>query len=228
MGRAISTAYEFLSKQFNGPARKPYYYADPDYIYSLADLHLVLFSAVEDGNVEILKMVFSKFKSSKDGQFGDYINRPYAGPRGPRIKPYTGKILFHAVRYENIEIIKLILKNGADPDIELSLREYQPNDEIRKLLIEYGRIDEFGLCERLPFALLVGLITLATYFSYGISPLVRYACTLIRVLLAAKSIHGVLCAQTKWPSPDFDEVNAEQVISSQEQGAASSSQNVLA
>ncbi len=36
--------------------------------------------------------------------------------------------------------------------------------------------------------------------------------------MAVGAIHDMFYAQTKWPSPDFDEVNAEQVINSQEQG----------
>ena len=53
--------------------------------------------------------------------------------------------LIGAVRYSNIEIVKLLLENGADPNIKnndgytaLAAATFYNNPEIVKILLEYG------------------------------------------------------------------------------------------
>ncbi|MFP3030643.1 MAG: hypothetical protein ACEY3M_05625 [Wolbachia sp.] len=159
-----------------------------------------------------------KFKSSKNGQFGDYINKSYTG----------ASPLFFAVSNGNIEIVELFLKNGADPNIkidELFLR----NSEVKKLLVEYGRIDKSSIFNQLTFAFLAGCMALAIYSSCDTS-LLCYAgvaaFALAGVFLVAKAIHDVFYVQTRWPSPDFDEVNAEQAINNVGLNAKDNSQKI--
>lgn len=96
-----------LLEQFIGPGFKTFGYVGPDDdINSLSDLQSVFSSATFSKDIEYLKKLFSEFKSSKNGQFGDYINQPYAGKN----------LLSHALSLRNIKIVELFLKNGADPN----------------------------------------------------------------------------------------------------------------
>ncbi|WP_246165596.1 MULTISPECIES: DnaJ domain-containing protein [unclassified Wolbachia] len=195
-----------------------------DEINSADDLSSSLSAATLGRDVEYLKKLFSKFKSSKNGQFGDYINKSYAG-----VSPLTCAILS-----QNIEIVELFLKNGADPNTNiygfLNIHKSEAyRNKVEKLLVEYGRIDKSSVFCQLALAVLTSYVAFAIYSSCDAS-FVCYAgvaaFALAGVLLVAKAIHDVFYVQTKWPSPNFDEVNAEQVINSQEQGAAGSSRNV--
>ncbi len=78
-----------------------------DEINSRADLNFYLYAAFRKQDIASLKKLFSKFKSSKDGKFGDYINNLY------------DPALILAIRKGgNIEIIKLFLKHGANYDAQ--------------------------------------------------------------------------------------------------------------
>ncbi|WP_406832628.1 DnaJ domain-containing protein [Wolbachia endosymbiont (group A) of Apoderus coryli] len=189
-----------------------------DEINSADDLSSSLSAATLGRDVEYLKKLFSKFKSSKNGQFGDYINKSYAG-----VSPLTCAILS-----QNIEIVELCLKNGADPNTkidELFLR----NSEVKKLLVEYGRIDKSSVFCQLALAVLTSYVAFAIYSSCDASFLCYAgvaAFALAGVLLVAKAIHDVFYVQTKWPSPNFDEVNAEQVINNVELNAEDNSKRI--
>ncbi|GFY65492.1 uncharacterized protein TNIN_39921 [Trichonephila inaurata madagascariensis] len=80
-----------------------------DEINSPEDLKFYLYEAISEGNTAFLKKLFSKFKSSKDGKFGDYINdNIYVRPA----------LILAASKGGKIEIIKLLLENGANPNIQ--------------------------------------------------------------------------------------------------------------
>ncbi len=170
---------------------------------NFANLQTSLRGAILNKDVEYLRKLFSKFKSSKDEQFGDYINKSYAGA-----SPLCCAILF-----KNTEIIELFLKNGGDPNIEIG--EFLLRDsKIKKLLVEYGRIDKSNIFYQLTFAFLAGCTAFAIYSSCDAS-FVCYAgvaaFALAGVFLVTNAIHDVFYAQTKWPSPNFDEVSTEKV-----------------
>ncbi|WP_419247174.1 J domain-containing protein [Wolbachia endosymbiont of Rhagoletis indifferens] len=181
---------------------------DLNEINSADDLSSSLSFAILNKDVEYLKKLFSKFKSSKDGQFGDYINQPYAGTN----------LLSHAVSLRNIKIVELCLKNGADPNTEIN-ESFLWNSEVKKLLVEYGRINKSSVFCQLALAVLTSYVAFAIYSSCDAS-FVCYAgvaaLALAAVFLVANAIHDVFYVQTKWPSPNFDEVNAEQVINNVE------------
>ncbi|WP_265034665.1 MULTISPECIES: hypothetical protein [unclassified Wolbachia] len=207
--RELTTAFDSLSEQFIGPDSRPFDYVDlDDDINSLSDLQSVFGSATFSNDIEYLKKLFSKFKSSKNGQFGDYINQPYEGEN----------LLYRAVSSRNIEIVELFLKNGADPNTKIN-GPYVWDSEVEKLLVEYGKIDKSNVFHQLVFAVLISCVAFAMYSSCDAS----FSCyagvaafALAGVLLVAKTIHDVFYVQTKWPSPNFDEVNAEQVINNVE------------
>ncbi|WP_353275631.1 hypothetical protein [Wolbachia endosymbiont (group A) of Pipizella viduata] len=209
--RELMTASHSLSEQFIGPDSKPFDYVDlDDDINSLSDLQSVFRSATSSEDIEYLKKLFSKFKSSKNGQFGDYINQSYAGTN----------LLSCAVLNGNIEIVELFLKNGADPNTNidgfLNIHKSEAyRNKVEKLLVEYGRIDKSSVFCQLALAVLTSYVAFAIYSSCDASFLCYAgvaAFALAGVLLVAKAIHDVFYVQTKWPSPNFDEVNAEQVI----------------
>ncbi|WP_250295599.1 ankyrin repeat domain-containing protein [Wolbachia endosymbiont of Oedothorax gibbosus] len=125
---------------------------DLDEINTVDDLKSSLCSAIQNKDVEYLKEVFSKVKSSKDGQFGDYIN--------------TCNLLSKAVHFRNIEIVELLLKNGADPNTKIVVQD----NEIEKLLVEYGRVDTYSACDQLISGLRVGVIALSVYIVCNASP----------------------------------------------------------
>ncbi len=214
--REFTTAFHSLSEQFIGPGSKPCDYVDlDDDINSLSDLQSVFISATFQKDIKLLKEIFSKFKSSKNGQFGDYINQPYAG-----VSPLTFAILS-----QKIEIVELFLKNGADPNTEIN-ELFLRNSKVKKLLVEYGRINKSSVFCQLALAVLTSYVAFAIYSSCDASFLCYAgvaAFALAGVLLVAKAIHDVFYVQTKWPSPNFDEVNAEQVINNVELNAEDNS-----
>ncbi|GFS98998.1 ankyrin repeat-containing protein [Nephila pilipes] len=80
-----------------------------DGINSHEDLKFYLYTALCGQDIAFLKKLFSKFKSSKDGKFGDYVNEMYLGSYLP----------LHFIRIlERSEIVELLLKHGANPDIK--------------------------------------------------------------------------------------------------------------
>ncbi len=74
-------------------------------INSAEDLKFHLHAALLRQDITFLKKLFSKFKSSKGGKFGDYINEKHFGGDLP---------LFSAISSGNVELVKLLLDNGAD------------------------------------------------------------------------------------------------------------------
>ncbi|WP_375603915.1 J domain-containing protein [Wolbachia endosymbiont of Anurida maritima] len=182
-----------------------------DEINSADDLSSSLSAATLGRDVEYLKKLFSKFKSSKNGQFGDYIN--------------TCDLLSRAVYFRNIEIVELLLKNGADPNTEIVVQD----NEIEKLLVEYGRVDKYSTCRQLIYGLMVGLFALQVYIICNASPWCYVpiaVLALVAVCMAVGAIHDMFYAQTKWPSPDFDEVSTEKVVTNVELNAEDNSQEI--
>ncbi|WP_264719540.1 hypothetical protein [Wolbachia endosymbiont (group B) of Eucosma cana] len=192
---------------------------DLNEINSANDLVLSLKFATLNKDVAYIKQAVSKFKSSKNGQFGDYINR--------------SGLLFFAVSHRDIELTEFLLKKGVDPNTEIS-ELFLRNDKIKKLLIEYGRYDKSSVLGQFALAVLAGSMAFAIYSSCDASFLcyARVAAfALAGVFLVANAIHDVFYAQTKWPSPDFDEVSTEKVVTNVElnaEGNSRESGNALA
>ncbi|MDR0288975.1 MAG: ankyrin repeat domain-containing protein [Rickettsiales bacterium] len=108
-----------------------------DEIHSIADLKFYLYEAISEGNTAFLKKLFSKFKSSKDGEFGDYTNDNI----------YRCQALILAViKGGKIEIIKLLLEHGANPNVQggcggdtaLHVACQRGYNEIVELLLKHG------------------------------------------------------------------------------------------
>jgi ankyrin repeat protein len=107
-------------------------------INSARDLKFRLYIALlrKDIDIAFLKKLFSKFKSSKDGRFGDYINE----------KDFVGNLpLFSAISSGNVELVKLLLDNGADLNVQNKYGESPLHKacsgghaSIVKLLLEKG------------------------------------------------------------------------------------------
>jgi|GEM_PF-4899667 len=85
-----------------------------DEIHSIADLKFYLYEAISEGNTAFLKKLFSKFKSSKDGKFGDYINEMHY----ENYLPLT-IALFDARDSGDFSLLNLLLTNGANPNIKV-------------------------------------------------------------------------------------------------------------
>ncbi len=107
-----------------------------DRVSSTEDLKFCLYAALFNQDTAFLKKLFSRFKSSKDGRFGDYINEMRVQDHLP---------LGAAINSYNIDLVRLLLENGANPNIKIfceytSLR--YPGvvkcGNIVKLLLEYG------------------------------------------------------------------------------------------
>ncbi|WP_341811752.1 hypothetical protein [Wolbachia endosymbiont (group A) of Conops quadrifasciatus] len=97
-------------------------------------------------------------------------------------------------------------------------------------MAEYGGVDKRYLISQAGLACCCLIVASATLFSIA-SPWC-YVPTAVFALAACffikNAVYAAFFAKTKEPSPDFDEVNAEQVTNSQGQGAAGSSRNVSA
>ncbi|WP_395463357.1 ankyrin repeat domain-containing protein [Wolbachia endosymbiont of Cantharis cryptica] len=109
---------------------------DLDKVSCIEDLKFCLYTALFNQDTTFLKKLFSKFKSSKDEKFGDYINEMCVQDRLP---------LGAAINSYNIDLVSLLLDNGANPNIKI-FREYTslcyPGvvtcGNIVKLLLENG------------------------------------------------------------------------------------------
>lgn len=109
---------------------------DLDRVSCTEDLKFCLYTALFNQDTVFLKKLFSKFKSSKDEKFGDYINEMCVQDHLP---------LGAAINSYNIDLVSLLLENGANPNIKI-FREYTPLrypgiitcGNIVKLLLEYG------------------------------------------------------------------------------------------
>lgn len=107
-----------------------------DKINSPEDLKFYLYEAISEGNTAFLKKLFSKFKSSKDGKFGDYINdNIYACPA----------LMLSVLKGGNIKIIKLLLENGANCHVQDEYGDTALHqacsgcyDEVVELLLKHG------------------------------------------------------------------------------------------
>ncbi|MDG7056730.1 MAG: ankyrin repeat domain-containing protein [Wolbachia endosymbiont of Penenirmus auritus] len=109
---------------------------DLDRVSSTEDLKFCLYTALFNQDTAFLKKLFSRFKSSKSGKFGDYINEMCVQdhlPLGATINSY------------NIDLVSLLLENGANPNIKI-FRERTAlcypgivkHCNIVKLLLDYG------------------------------------------------------------------------------------------
>ncbi|MGL9725394.1 MAG: ankyrin repeat domain-containing protein [Wolbachia sp.] len=106
-----------------------------DKINSFEDLKFYLYEVISRGKYSISEQTFSKFKSSEDGKFGDYINdNIYACPAS----------VFAVVQGGNINIIKLLLEYDANCNVQsesgYTALYYACSDyyyEIIELLLEY-------------------------------------------------------------------------------------------
>ncbi|AZU37192.1 hypothetical protein BBB02_00925 [Wolbachia endosymbiont of Bemisia tabaci] len=129
-------------------------------------------------------------------------------------------------RQITIEYRKLALKYHPDKHHAKIETTFLPKSKIEKLLVEYGRIDKSSVLGQFALAVLAGYIAFAIHSSCDASFLCYAgvaAVALIGVLLVAKSIHDVFYTQTKWPSPNFDEVSTEKVVTNVELNAEGNS-----
>ncbi|WP_174132792.1 ankyrin repeat domain-containing protein [Wolbachia endosymbiont of Atemnus politus] len=123
---------------------------DLDRVSCTEDLRFCLYTALFNQDTAFLKKLFSRFKSSKGGRFGDYINEMCVQDHLP---------LGVAINSYNIDLVSLLLENGANPNIKI-FREYTPLrypgiitcGNIVKLLLEYGadpntRLYDFALLD---------------------------------------------------------------------------------
>ncbi|WP_265032938.1 J domain-containing protein [Wolbachia endosymbiont (group A) of Sicus ferrugineus] len=87
-----------------------------DEINSRADLKFYLYEAISEGNTAFLKKLFSKFKSSKDEKFGDYINdNIYACPA----------LMLSVLKGGNIKIIALFTIIRTEHNMLLSYHSHK-------------------------------------------------------------------------------------------------------
>ncbi|WP_375315889.1 ankyrin repeat domain-containing protein [Wolbachia endosymbiont (group A) of Colletes cunicularius] len=111
-----------------------------DEINSPEDLKFYLYTALLKQDIAFLKKLFSKFKSNKDGKFGDYVNEMYLESYSP-----LSIALSNARDLEDFRLLNLLLTNGANPDIKI-FREYTSlhfigileRSEIVELLLKHG------------------------------------------------------------------------------------------
>lgn len=133
--KQLGAAYEFLTKKNIEEVTK---LTDEnlDEINSPEDLKFHLYAALLRQDIAFLKKLFSKFKSSEDGKFGDYINEKHFGNDFP---------LFSAISSGNVDLVRLLLENGADHDIRgkygkvpLRAASLQVHYKIVELLLKHG------------------------------------------------------------------------------------------
>lgn len=108
--KKLGNAYEFLTKK-NIEGVKNLTDENLNEINSPGDLRFYLSRALYNQDIKFLEKLFSKLKSSKDGRFGDYINDIYDS-----IIPYT-PLIFAVTHRADIEIINLLLENGANCNV---------------------------------------------------------------------------------------------------------------
>ncbi|WP_264687224.1 MULTISPECIES: ankyrin repeat domain-containing protein [unclassified Wolbachia] len=132
--KQLGSAYEFLTKK-NIEEVTNLTDENLNGINSPEDLRFYLYWAIRNQDIAFLKKLFSKFKNGKDERFGDYINEEI----------YIYFPLSIALDSRNYSILKLLLENGADPNIKLlhneaSLHYYMVLDDSRivELLLQYG------------------------------------------------------------------------------------------
>ncbi|WP_353287875.1 ankyrin repeat domain-containing protein [Wolbachia endosymbiont (group B) of Gerris lacustris] len=137
--KQLGTAYEFLTKE-NIEGVTNLTDGNLNGINSPEDLRFYLYIALYNQDIKCLEKLFSKFKSSKDGRFGDYINEELICIYFP-----LSIALMQAKDSRNYSILELLLENGADPNIKLlhnqaSLYYYTVIDDSRivELLLQYG------------------------------------------------------------------------------------------
>lgn len=137
--KKLGNAYEFLTKE-NIEGVKNLTDENLNEINSPGDLRFYLSRALYNQDIKFLEKLFSKFKSSKDGRFGDYINEELICIYFP-----LSLALMQAKNSRDYSILKLLLENGADPNIkllhnEVSLHHYMVLDDSRivELLLQYG------------------------------------------------------------------------------------------
>lgn len=138
------------------------------------------------------------------------------------------QLLSQAV-YENAntEVVELLLKNGANPRNIIN-KGYISNNKIKKLLVEYGGVDRSEIRDLSMAAIMIGITTFSFYATCCCRSLLDYTMVatfaLVAVLFAASATYKAFYAQTKWPYPDFNEVNVEEAAKA---CATDNSQNVL-
>ncbi|QOD38759.1 ankyrin repeat domain-containing protein [Candidatus Wolbachia massiliensis] len=130
----VQAAYELL-KETGAREAMILHDEDLDKVSCTEDLKFCLYMALFNQDTAFLKKLFSKFKSSKDEKFGDYINEMCVQDHLP---------LGAAINSYNIDLVKLLLENGANPNIKV-FHKYTPLrypgvvtcSNIVKLLLEY-------------------------------------------------------------------------------------------
>ncbi|MGL9731320.1 MAG: ankyrin repeat domain-containing protein [Wolbachia sp.] len=89
-----------------------------DDITSPEDLKFYLYKALCNQDIVFLKKLFSKFKSSKGGEFGDYINEMYFENYLPLTIALFGARDSGDFSLLNL-LLNLLLTNGANPNIKV-------------------------------------------------------------------------------------------------------------
>ncbi|UIP93344.1 DnaJ domain-containing protein [Wolbachia endosymbiont of Anopheles demeilloni] len=109
--KKLGNAYEFLTKE-NIEGVTNLTDGNLNGINLPEDLRFYLSRALYNKDIKFLEKLFSKFKSSKDGRFGDYINEELICIYFP-----LSISLMQAKDSRNYSILKLLLENGADPNM---------------------------------------------------------------------------------------------------------------
>lgn len=111
-----------------------------DKINSPEDLKFYFYIALHKQDIAFLTKLFSKFKSSKDGKFGDYVNEMY---RESSLPLFTA--LSHARCHEDFRLLNLLLENGANPNIKvyhdlawLDFFTFRESSGIVELMLKHG------------------------------------------------------------------------------------------
>ncbi|WP_319803703.1 ankyrin repeat domain-containing protein [Wolbachia endosymbiont (group B) of Agriphila straminella] len=111
--KKLGTAYEFLTEK-NIEEVTNLTDKNLNQINSPEDLRFYLYRALYNRDIAFLKKLFSKFKSGKDGRFGDYINEMHSGSLLPLEVAF-----YKAESCGDLSLLDLLLINGANPNIEV-------------------------------------------------------------------------------------------------------------